>query len=66
MKFVRMFLIEVKYSCSCYCLLLTSFISPTATHGTGLTVGNLAALVTKIKFVSGTGKVCAFNNYDSA
>ena len=30
-----------------------------ATHGTGLTVGNLAALVVGLKFVSGEGKVCS-------
>ena len=29
----------------------------TATHGTGINVGNLAALVTKLKFVSGKGEV---------
>ena len=28
-----------------------------ATHGTGISVGNLASLVTKIKFISGNGEV---------
>ena len=30
-----------------------------ATHGTGIDIGNLAALVTKLKFVDGTGKASA-------
>ena len=29
-----------------------------ATHGTGLTIGNLADLVIGLKFVSGDGEVC--------
>ena len=33
----------------------------TATHGTGINVGNLATLVTTLKFVSGTGEVKSTN-----
>lgn len=36
----------------------------TATHGTGLTVGNLASLVTKLKFVSGKGEIVTVSEDD--
>lgn len=39
-------------SCNVFLLFALS-----ATHGTGIGVGNLAALVTKLKFVSGKGEV---------
>ena len=35
-------------------LLIFLFIG---THGTGLTIGNIASLVTKLKFVNGKGEV---------
>ena len=39
------------------CIIFMLMFSLTGTHGTGLTIGNLASLVTKLKMVDGTGTV---------
>ena len=50
---VRDYYMQIKFQ-QFYCM----FAFHVGTHGTGLTVGNLASFAVGLRFISGEGKVC--------